>query len=561
MPVIVAPSAHSIAVAVLTAPRRVATLNHTLRGLRRAGFGQPIHLFAEPGSPIPSDEGLVVTQRRSRLGLWDNWRSAAAALLDHTEAEFFLICEDDVVFCTAAALALQHLIASKDHASWGYASLYTARHHVRNQDWNAGWQTIDVGSDGWGALAYCYSRESLTAVLDSEAVQTHRSNHVDVVVANAFRTMGRDRWYHVPSLAAHAGCGVSTLGHHAHPGSTAVAFRDDFQGYVSASAHKVAALQSGAAPKSAPAISSAIVSPVPVLINATDTKSSLNLVSPKPTPRRAGKASPPPACDVVIPYCSADVRYLPVAVDSILNQTGVEPVIHLINDGVPEEEDAGRLFRGVRGVHRYRNNPGGVGPYVSTNRIVRHFKTDFLAIQDADDVALPHRLIRALQQLEEHGAQIYGAAMEQFIDFSWREDAHLVEHLRLHPTLTSGMVTASNPSGFILNGTMVIRKETFLAVGGYSNWIRTADCEFSERVLRTGAGVCFDKTIVARRRLRGDSLSNAEGHRLGTESNLRRHAICRKRLTLHGRPGIDPRLWGGLAVESNGIGTERLEDV
>src|SRR5262249_25850689 len=147
--------------------RSLSTLAQTIAELRRAGFTQPTHVFAEPAAPVPNDPGLVVHRNATRLGMWGNWLAAARLLLDQTDAPFLLICEDDVRFAPCAALALQHAIDTLPHDSWGYVSLYTARPIAHDLGGRLGWQEAPPGWGIWGSLAWCFTRPGLRAVLDS----------------------------------------------------------------------------------------------------------------------------------------------------------------------------------------------------------------------------------------------------------------------------------------------------------------------------------------------------------------------------------------------------------
>jgi hypothetical protein len=516
---------------VTSAPRPVSTVECTLAELRRAGFDQTIHVFAEPETELREQLGVVLTRNHRRLGIWGNWRSAAACLLDNTDAPFLLICQDDLVLAPCAAAALQHAIQTLPHDDWGYASLYTPRNVVHHVTLTPGWQTVDGKGSSWGALAYCLTREALSELLASPDALGHRApNGIDHMISRALGRLGRRRYFHSPSLAAHAGAGNSTVDHSAIADSAAIGFSAGYDDYRWAD-------------------------------------SPLGNNGPKNQTRRVplqgrenGRARTQPVrCDVVIPYHAGDVRWLPVSVDSILNQQGAEVIVHLINDGVDEDDDLGRLFDHLDCVRRYRNEPGGIGPYVSTNRIFRHLETEYLAVQDADDIALPDRIRRSVLALETAPADVFAAGMEQFLDFEDRGNKPLEARLAGAPVLISGGKSTSNPHGFVVNGTMVIRRSTYKTVGGFPNWKCTGDVEFCERAIRLGARPVFSSAIVARRRLRDESLSNCEQYNIQSAARRRFRSECRRRLTDYAQPKIDPRLFGGLHLEQNGIGTVKLK--
>jgi len=529
----------SIAVGVVTAPRAEPTLGYTLRQIRGGGFAGPIYVFAEPGTAIPDEEGLIVTRRRSRLGLWDNWRSALASLLDNTDAPFILTCEDDLLVTPCAFLALQHAARTLAYEDWGYASLYTPWFNVRGLPTFRGWKNLDDDRQKWGSLAFCFSRESAEIVLRSAEVTEHRGDLVDLIVAQAVRRFGRARYYHRPSLVSHLGVGISSINHPPCADSLAVDFHAGYRGY------QKPAVVSAPLAKSSPAEYGVSIAEV------TATRRSSHDVR--------DSAPPTLRCDVVIPYCAADNRWLCESVDSILQQVGVAAIVHLINDGVPDDVDSSRDFRSHPRVRRYRNDPPGMGPFVASNRIAQFWETEFIAVQDADDIALPDRLQHSLSRLQESGADIFAASMEQFVDPDHEQDVKLQSERRHQPVLRSGQRQPMMPDGWIIHGTMMFRRQVFFESGGYSNWLCAADIEFPQRAIRMGATPVFDSAVVALRRLHGRSLSHRSDTGFGTALERKYLEICARRLELYGRPGVVPRLWGGLNIEQNGIGTIRLD--
>ena len=223
-----------VTIGVITAPRPVPTLPQTLAELRRASFPQPVHVFAEPTAPVPDVPDVFVHRNPMRLGLWGNWVASARRMLAETDAPFVLMCEDDVRFARSAALALQHAINTLPRDTWGYVSLYTARHNLRHTGDRVGWRELGVGPGTWGALAWCFTREGLAAILNSRAVCSHTfPDGTDAVVSVAARELGRKCYFHVPSLGDHTGGDNSTAGHRHYPGAAlGVGFSAEYRGYL-----------------------------------------------------------------------------------------------------------------------------------------------------------------------------------------------------------------------------------------------------------------------------------------------------------------------------------------
>lgn len=250
----VEPRPELFAVGMTTAPRPERTVFHSLAELRLGGFPQTIHLFAEPGSAIEPPPNVVVRENAERLGMWANWLQAARTLLDETSAPFLLLCEDDIKLLPCAALGLQHGMTSLPAESFGVASLYTPYHNFRMMEPIVGWHPLDLSLyTAWGSLAYCFRRESLAALLESEPVRKHAGHKdTDAVVGIACRATDRRYYCHLPSLCAHAGGEISTEGHANQAGEfLAVGFSAFWEGYIARSQSNDSART--ATPKTAPA--------------------------------------------------------------------------------------------------------------------------------------------------------------------------------------------------------------------------------------------------------------------------------------------------------------------
>lgn len=220
-----------VAIAVISAPRPQRTVETTLKELRRAGFSQTIHVFEEPETNVASAPGIMIHTNATRLGLWPNWQSAAYFLLQTTNEPFLLICEDDLQLCPGAAAALRQACSTLDKRYWGYVSLYSPQHNLAGRIVRTGWQDVPAGPHLWGALAYCFTRESLAAILQSRTVRLHtRNDGTDYVVSQAVQELGCRCYFHVPSLCQHAGGGISSVGHVVRSGHMAIGFSPQYTG-------------------------------------------------------------------------------------------------------------------------------------------------------------------------------------------------------------------------------------------------------------------------------------------------------------------------------------------
>lgn len=204
-----------LAIAITTAPRSVVYLNATAQSLVDAGATH-LHLFAEPNSDLScidttSPCGFDLIQRPIRLGNFFNWTSAANRMLEKTDAELILMCEDDVQFGRTSisdALAAWPTLADP-----GFLSLYTPGHYnppgTPDGIWCPKIQSV------YGALGLLFSRESLSEILDHDTVKFWKDRYrmlstqqlacIDTCIGEACMVLHKKMWYFNPSRAQHLG--------------------------------------------------------------------------------------------------------------------------------------------------------------------------------------------------------------------------------------------------------------------------------------------------------------------------------------------------------------------
>jgi hypothetical protein len=196
-------------VGVITAPRREATLERTVQSLVAAGWTD-YHLFAEPGSEVPSSlRPQTCTVRVQRLGAWPNWVLGLAELFlrDPTADAYFMV-QDDALFCRGTRAYLEWRLWPSP--GLGVVSLYTPSHHRSGGE--AGFFRREVGWGAWGALAYVFPNPAVRSFLGDPRVIAHRSRgprggvvNVDSVVGRWCEESAQGYWMHNPSLAQHIG--------------------------------------------------------------------------------------------------------------------------------------------------------------------------------------------------------------------------------------------------------------------------------------------------------------------------------------------------------------------
>lgn len=235
----------SVAVGIITAPRQDRLLPMTIASLRTSGFTPAVHVFAEPNTFLYSSRfppWWRVHQSVSILGPVRNWLHAALTMLrDPAEATHILLCEDDFICCDAAGKCLDFGLRTLPTDDFGYCSLYTPHFNAISGSLDrAGWQEIRLGRYTWGAVALCFSRESLYRLLFTPFPNTGKTfyelasgqtDRLDYLVSDACLHLGLKMYAHVPSLVDHTG-DVSTLGHRDEMGKRAYGFNPRYDGYL-----------------------------------------------------------------------------------------------------------------------------------------------------------------------------------------------------------------------------------------------------------------------------------------------------------------------------------------
>lgn len=210
-----------------------------------------------------------------------------------------------------------------------------------------------------------------------------------------------------------------------------------------------------------------------------------------------------PAVDVVMPFWAGDSQWLRKGVLSLLRSRHVSVVLHVVADGCefPDLPDDRRI-------RRYHTN-GDWGPYHIANSLVRwgHCTAEWLAIQDADDISLPDRFWRQIAMLERDKADMISSAARNFLA-TGDNTATAIAKLKWQKVVRPGKVYDSVKRGHCVNPTRTMRRAFFETMHGFSDLLCSADFEFDNRCRWTDQSIIDDQTIVALRRVHGQSLSH-----------------------------------------------------
>ncbi|MGQ9869284.1 glycosyltransferase family 2 protein [Leptodesmis sp.] len=176
-----------------------------------------------------------------------------------------------------------------------------------------------------------------------------------------------------------------------------------------------------------------------------------------------------PVVSVLISVFNAE-RYLRPAIDSILNQSFQDFELLLLDDGSVDgswkilQEYAGRDPR-IR-ITRRENR----GVPKSRNELLAMAKGEFVAVMDADDIALPDRLTHQVEFLHHHPEVVCVGGSYQLID-----EAGRLLLSRFAVPETDAEVQAQLLAGFggMHHPCLLIRRSAMLQVGGYTETMIT----------------------------------------------------------------------------------------
>ncbi len=287
-----------------------------------------------------------------------------------------------------------------------------------------------------------------------------------------------------------------------------------------------------------------------------------------PSDMEHGKGFPdvPVAVDVVLPF-HGHLDYVEQALEGLLTQDRCEVVIHLIDDASPiDTSDFLRHWSQQPRLRVYRNREN-IGQFQSFNNAVRYFETPLCAVQDADDISLPHRLWWAGQMLHYADADAFGATVELFGD----------EHV-IRPILTDTEPRVLEPrvrirrsffplrgrhGYFLENPTAVFRVSMFKTLGGFADFgdrlmnRASVDSEFQQRLLFHGTRFAISNDIVLRYRVHPQSATQDNQSGWGTAARTMAGRILEARMSIFERGSFDPRAFGSLGRFQNV--TEKFE--
>jgi hypothetical protein len=183
---------------------------------RDAGFSNHVQVFADGPVEALRDVNVTVHMNKPRLGNFRNWVFALKTLMLEA-ADWYMVCEDDITWSTAAAVVLAKDLSHFTLDNYcGAVSLYCPQRmaKVLEQNYNngrrlsQGWYGANLGRKTWGAQCLLFHRmHAIDLMSHPSFTEWHRDprneKNVDAWVAKSIEERGREIVYRIPCLVDH----------------------------------------------------------------------------------------------------------------------------------------------------------------------------------------------------------------------------------------------------------------------------------------------------------------------------------------------------------------------
>jgi glycosyltransferase involved in cell wall biosynthesis len=160
------------------------------------------------------------------------------------------------------------------------------------------------------------------------------------------------------------------------------------------------------------------------------------------------------------------------AIDGIMKQTFKDFELILINDGSTDQTKKimEKMANNNPSIH-FINNSVNIGKSLSVNLAVLRSKSEFFAIADGDDIWLPDKLEIQMAILQkEQSIDVLGGQLIRFGDWGHASSPTKLPlvNSEIHEYFKRGVMAINNP-------TAIIRKSSFLSIGGYRGVVRRVE--------------------------------------------------------------------------------------
>lgn len=204
-----------IDIGIITAPRKLATLNVSIQSLRDAGVSNHLVIFSEPGDiDLRGVRNCTVIIHSKKKGAFKNYDYALRYLHNQGKGHRICVLEDDYIYNKSLGKKLQDICKTEER--FGYFNLFTNGYHPKIGEHmrQEGWNKVEFGFQGAWGVAYVFPKEILPKLIQHPFYKEKMdklNRCIDGTVSEVMKRMGLNMWYHNPSLSYTIGY-ASTLG-------------------------------------------------------------------------------------------------------------------------------------------------------------------------------------------------------------------------------------------------------------------------------------------------------------------------------------------------------------
>lgn len=220
----------------------------------------------------------------------------------------------------------------------------------------------------------------------------------------------------------------------------------------------------------------------------------------------SGSQAVTPLLSIIIPAYNV-AGYIGEAIESVLQQDFSQYEIIVINDGSLDTPELERVLEPYSDKIIYlRQENAGIS--AARNAGLRIARGELIALLDADDVWLPHKLTTQMEFMSKRKYDMVSADALLFGESPWPEGATFMDKSPCDEEEVTFMGLLDMRCGVVVS-TVVLRKDVLTRVGGFDEEDRniTEDYDAWLRLARNGVRIGFDRKILAKYRYRSDSIS------------------------------------------------------
>lgn len=206
-------------------------------------------------------------------------------------------------------------------------------------------------------------------------------------------------------------------------------------------------------------------------------------------------------------------KYLPDAIESILNQTSKPDEFIIIDDGSTDESQ--NIIQGYADKHPeiiFLKNEKNMGICATTNKAIKQASHDFITLLASDDIYLPTYIEETRAAFEK-----FPTAGIFCSDFAYFEEDNLKEVINFPKAFTSPdttflkaypLIKAMRTHKFWISNPALFRRDLFEKYGGYMPDLEMYMDFFLFAMMAFDSGVCYIPKTIRAMRVHGNQFSS-----------------------------------------------------